>query len=461
MKRILSFLLCFAGAWHLQAANSMLQNPVTGSLSNVIFLKLCMAGNGKDVVLLATDNKAIYAIDIADNDAGEAVKNAVTSVPDFVAAKLTPVAGQTVVVNDMVVNPVSKAVYITASNGTMSAGYIFKVKNNGAAITMIDLSNITYSKIAWSGAANIMDMAWGNGTMYASSGMGLASLDGELGWMKPPFAHNSTMAKRATTMFKSNWGNKYLTDAPLETLAYGEIGGKKHLMGVTTCAPGFSADVDGLQGSGLLQVTEDFNVNSGMSYKVIFQKHDGGNWLFDLHEGMSGRTLYRIGEKYINGSQVAANKYNASAVELRDINMNRTAGLTDADLKQFSGTYQAISFWDDYRLLVLEAGNGALKMLQTANTAPPLQVDDVLTGTLAGKLTIYPNPSTDKVTVNLPAGMQKGRLAIYDATGKLAWQRDVEQPSYTFDSRQVGRGSYIMSVTDTKGHTTSAKFTVQ
>lgn len=459
MKRLL-FQLIFAAAAGSVSANSMLQNPSTGTLNTLNFQKLCIASNGTDAVLLATDNTAIYAIDIADNAAGEAASNTITSIPDFVTAKLVPLAGQNVVVTDMAVNPISKAVYIVAINNTATSSFLFRVKDNGASVSLVNLSNVKHSKISWGGPAYIMDVEWGNGTLYASSGWGLSSLDGELGWIKPPFAHNSSVTKRATTMFKSNWGNQYVTDAPLETLALGSIGGKTRLMGVTTCAPGFSLDIAGLSGTGLMQVTEDFNVNSGMSFNVVFQSHDGGNWLFDLHEGLTGRELYRIGEKYINGSPVTGGKYNANAIALRDINMNRTSGLTDADLKLFPGNYHAICFWDNYRLLVLESGNGALKMLQTAASAPPTGI----AGTVSqeGRLTVYPNPSAGTITIGLPGrSIESSMVTIYDAVGKIVWNQYVTGSNFTLKMDAVNKGNYTVSVTAADGSARFASFFIQ
>ena len=64
-----------------------------------------------------------------------------------------------------------------------------------------------------------------------------------------PFAHNSSTVNRATSMFKSNWGGDYFTNAPLEKFDFATINGSDRLLGVTICAPGFSLETVSLTGS--------------------------------------------------------------------------------------------------------------------------------------------------------------------------------------------------------------------
>jgi len=419
-------------------ANSLLQNPTTGPLNNSKLGDICIAANATDVVLLVADQSSVYAIDIADNNASEAGANTITSIASFVTNKLTPIAGQPVTVSGMVVNPISKAVYVLASAG--SSSYIFKVKNNGASITLLDLTNIKHSKMSWGGTFNVNDMTWGNNTLYISSGG--FSLNGEVGWAQAPFVHNATVDKRATSMFKSNWGGSYFTDAPLETMVFGNINNTPRLMGVTTCAPGFSLDINGLSGSGILEVTEDFNVNTGMSAGVVFQKQGGKSWLYDLHDGY----LYRIGEKYLDGSRIAAMEYNNNSTLLRTVSPEPAPGLTEDEFKKYDGTYIAIAAWDDSKLLALESGSDGALVLKTTITTG---LNDAVAA--SGAISIYPNPASGIINLELPEGINKGTISVFDIQGKLVAQQQVNATTIRLDVSKWTKGNYTVSVTTTDG----------
>lgn len=438
-------------------ANSLLQNPATGAISTLSFTRLCMISNGTDVVLVAAcSNNSVYAMDIADNNIGDASANIITTIPNFITNKLNASAGQPVIVIDMAVNPLSKAIYILGKNTANSTCYFFKVTDAGSTVTLLNLNNIKYSKINWGSGTNILDITWGNNNLYLS-GSDVSSLNGELGWISAPFANNTTVTKRATSMYKSNWGQTYFTDAPLETMVYGYINSKHRLLGVTTCAPGFSLDISTLSGNGLLKVTEDFNINTGTSSKVIYQYHDNKSWLFDLHQSK----LYRIGEKYIDGSQVGVNKYNQNAVMLRDNNENPSPGLSDDEIKKYTGTYQWAAYWDDYRLLVLEIASegGALKLMQTAATAPPAGVVGNLSK--AKDLKIYPNPAKDIIHLELDNHYIGGTITITSIDGKVVNQNHIGTLRPAINIQEFPKGQYQIKVIAPDDSKQSATFIVQ
>lgn len=453
-KLLLPVCLCMS-FMSAMAQNSLLQNPTTGAITPNAMTNIHMVSDGTDVVLVAGDKTAIYAIDIADNDPADAVANTVTSIPDFIAMKLNPVAGQTVTVKDIEVNPISKAVYVLATGGANT--YIFKVENNGANITLIDLSNTTYSKLTWGGNnLSVNDIAYGNNTLYVTSGT--FSLDGEIGWIAPPFTHNASIATRATTLFKSNWGGQYSTTAPLESLTFGNVDGVNRLMGVTTCAPGFSIDASTLSGSGLLSVTEDFNVHQGFTQKVAFMHHDSKDWLFDLHDNK----LYRVGKKYLDGSQVAANQYNNSAKKLRDNSGSIPAAIPASEMKLMSNaTYQTIAYWDNYRLLTLESSlaGGALKLEQmSTETPPPTAVKNIAN---VGTVALYPNPATNIVTVSLPQGESNATLNILSINGSVMLTQALNANKATVNVDQLSSGIYTVNVLLKDGQRLTNKLTIK
>lgn len=434
-----------------RAANPLLKSPVKGDLKNDRIAAMALASNGTHVALLLADKTSLYAVDIEDTIAKEKVPNAITSIPDFVNSKLKPVAGgASLTVIDIEVNPISKSVYVLAEAAGVS--YVFKVRNNGANVTLVDLKNITHSKLAWGSTFTVNDMTYGNGNLYASSGS--FSLDGSVATVPSPFTNGAAVTQKATSMFKSNWGGAYDTKAPLETMTYGLVKSKHRLMGVTTCAPGFSLEASKLSGTGTVQVTEDFNVEWGMSQKVVFQRHDGKDWLFDLHDAK----LYRIGETLLDGSPVTAGKHNNNAIVLRETSGMPKAGIPADVFKEVTpgAGYQTIAYWDEFRLVVLESG-GTLKMLQTATTATPLSVEKVQTATA---LRVYPNPAQQTLNVDLhSAGATT--LQVFSMDGRLVHTSKANSAAATIDVSSFAKGQYVLKAWSEEGVAGEQIFSVQ
>jgi hypothetical protein len=440
------------------AQNSMLKNPVTGAVNSNKFRDILISANGQDAVLFAADDSAIYAIDIADNNPANAAANTITSIPDFVKSKLDPAAGQGTFPIDMEVNPLTKSVYVLVMNMTATERFILKVEKNGAAVSILDLKNVTYSKLSWGGEVSVNDMTVGNNALYVSSGH--FSLDGELGWMSGPFAHNATFTKRSTTFFKSNQGGTYATTAPLETIAIGSVAGKDRIMGVTTCAPGFSVELSKVAGTGVLSVSEDFNVHQGYTSKSLYMHHDSKDWLFNNHD----ENIYRVGKKYIDGSQVAANKVDANATKLRDNSGNILSGIPADDMKLVASKISMMAYWDPYRLVVLEKippiETGALKMLTVSTeTPPPTGLDGV--DNTANALKMYPNPAGDFVTIELPTSVNSAHIDIISVEGRIVLSQDISGNKTTIDVSKVTTGIYTASIVSDNGQKQSVKLIIE
>ena len=204
MKKIYLTALSFGMLLGANAQNSMLSNPTNGQLySTGSLTDIEMATNGTDVVLIASNDIAneFYAIDIADNDPADAPANTVTTIPNF-QALMDGAVGTTFTLKTFEVNPISKAVYVLGNWGSTS--YIVKIEDNGGTVSVLDLSNLTFSKINWPSSQYVtQDMTFGDNTLYVTSGSW--SLDGEICWISAPFDHDATMTSRATTMYKTNW----------------------------------------------------------------------------------------------------------------------------------------------------------------------------------------------------------------------------------------------------------------
>ncbi len=203
----------------------------------------------------------------------------------------------------MYTNPISKEVYILVSGGASSA--IMVVKNNGASITQLDLSAVDYVQMSYSNTNFnwVSDLTYGDGTLFVSLNDG-ADNSKAVAKISAPFVHNATTTEKHTAMFKSNWAGAHETGAPLDKMVYGNVGSSKRLMGVTSCAPGYSFPTSDLTGSGALDITEYFYFQGGMPDKVFSVINGGKTYLVVLHSGIH---TVKVDEQYLDGSKTDIN----------------------------------------------------------------------------------------------------------------------------------------------------------
>ncbi len=313
---------------------SLLTNPQTGSLLDLKTIdKFTFATNSEEVVLFAASNAEgkIYAIRLDDNKASDAGNNLITKdiagFGDRIAATLGLQFHQ-MAIEDMKLNPLSKALYMLVGSKQNAERKLVRVSNSGEKIDPVDLSNVTYAEIEFSTAGDrIQDIVWGDERLFLSY-QKPASLKGYVAEVASPIENGFVVQSRATTVFKTNWGGDYFTNAPLETLAYLDINGDKRLAGITVCAPGFSFPVQSINnGTDLLQIKEYFNLNNGFPKKAFGVEHMGKTYLIELHD--NGRVT-RVGEKYLDGSQTLVNK--DAQYLLRNGGRERSVGFTDEDV---------------------------------------------------------------------------------------------------------------------------------
>lgn len=334
----------------------------TGSISD-----FTLAFNNNSVVLLAAQNSTgkIYAIDLKDNDASKAAANTisapVTTFSTNIAASLgIPVSSISYV--NIEVNPISKAIYALVRNTQSNNQTLFKITNAGNTVEQLNVSNVSYSTITFSSTGQLInDMTWGDNTLYFSYSHA-STLDGSIATVVAPFVHNSSATSRATTVYKSNWGGNYFTSAPLESMTYGEVDGEKRLMGVTVCAPGYSFKTSEITtGSGLLQVKEYFNLNTGIAQKVFCVISNNTTYMIEVHE--DGR-IVRVGERYLNESE-NANQSGRWIMTYQNGGLAPAPGLTEQELKLIApaNTYVLASKYSDTKLLVISRQGGQLSVL--------------------------------------------------------------------------------------------------
>lgn len=346
---------------------SLLSGAQTGQAYTGSISDFTLAFNNNSVVLLAAQNSTgkIYAIDLKDNDATKAAANTVsapvTTFSTNIAASLgIPVSSISYV--NIEVNPISKAIYALVRNTQSNNQILFKITNAGNTVEQLNVSNVSYSTITFSSTGQLInDMTWGDNTLYFSYSHA-STLDGSIATAVAPFAHNSSATSRATTVYKSNWGGNYFTSAPLESMTYGEVDGEKRLMGVTVCAPGYSFKTSEITtGSGLLQVKEYFNLNTGIAQKVFCVSSNNTTYMIEVHE--DGR-IVRVGERYLNESE-NANQNGRWIMTYQNGGLAPAPGLTEQELKLIApaNTYVLASKYSETKLLVISRQGGQLSVL--------------------------------------------------------------------------------------------------
>lgn len=425
-------------------ANSLLTSPATGQpFTTGAINAIELIANDEDVALVLANNTTgkLYIIDIEDNDPSEAQDNKVTTIPDFQDLVEGVVGIGPLTVRDIQVNPISKSVYVFVSNTMGSA--VVVIRQDGEEVEVLDLSNVTYSEIDFGDSRIVQDMTWGENTLYVSSAS--FSLGATVGVASAPFEHNATTLNQSTSMFKSNWGGGYFTDAPLEKMAFAQVDGETRLVGVTVCAPGFSLETSNLDGTGVFQVTEDFNLNGNLPEKIVFQQQQENSYMFNLHNDFP-HVLMRLGTRFLDGSQVTSGDFNNNAPYLRDFAGDPNPDFNEEEFKIYEEAFTAIAFWDNWNLLVVEEDE--LKLFKTG-TEPPAPV---AVGELPeyNGLHIFPNPVNEYININGAAG---ARAAVYTLDGKLLQEQVLLKEMDTMAMEGLESGSYILKLSESSGRT--------
>ncbi|MBC7922342.1 MAG: T9SS type A sorting domain-containing protein, partial [Ferruginibacter sp.] len=71
---------------------------------------------------------------------------------------------------------------------------------------------------------------------------------------------------------------------------------------------------------------------------------------------------------------------------------------------------------------------------------------------LAGEVVLHPNPATDQVTLQLPAGTGAQGARLLDVNGKLVgWLPAQKEGQAVFSTRHLSRGVYLLEIRTSRG----------
>lgn len=103
--------------------------------------------------------------------------------------------------------------------------------------------------------------------------------------------------------------------------------------------------------------------------------------------------------------------------------------------------------------------NSEIRSFTTKGKAEEPNTTSILEQTRTSKISIYPNPAHQQITVG---GLQKGQtLLITDINGKVVRQIEVQSALLEIDCRDLPRGHYFYSVSEQKHTVFSAAFDLQ
>lgn len=430
------------------AQNSLMVSPQTGTMiTSGTLTDFKLISNGSSVAMAITHNASgkVFIVDINDSNPADKAANTIATVSGTVRSRISAAIGQNVSrIRNIEVNPITNSVYVMAMVNTTP--YFVKLTNGGNTITALNFNSMPYCTLNFTNAnCDFQDMAWGENKLFISSYHN--TLSGEIGYLSAPFVHNTTVTKRSSTMYMSNWGGGYYTDAPLEKLNYITIGGTAFLCGVTTCAPGFSEPVSSLTGnSGLFTVRQSFNMVYDAPMKTVPMNNGTEAYLLNLHSVSStAGTLYRIGKRFIDGSPLATNTTNNNSVMLRDNSGNTNPTLPATDILSYPGSYSSFAAYGPCEVLALSGDYQTLSRVSVCS----VQLTIKESGSGNAGFSVYPNPATDVLNIVFPkAHHRKAKASIYSSEGRLVLSQVMDSGAPSLAISGLVSGTYTLKITD-------------
>ncbi|HAS41807.1 MAG TPA: hypothetical protein DCS93_15110 [Microscillaceae bacterium] len=239
-------------------ATDLTENFITGTPKIKAMSQLTFGPQG---ILFIGDSKSSQLFAVATNDlekpAGE-IKIGMRDLEGKIAA-LLGAKKEDVLVHDIVVNPISKNVYLAVSRGRTKGDSFWKLPNdlddatillrlkNGKDFEEVSLKNVKYSKIAipnpvdkekknWRGKLRsdvITDLAYANGTVYVA---GLSNEEFASSFRKVPFPFKGKVTSSTLEIYHGAHG-KYETKSPIRAFVPYKLKGKDYILAAYLCTP--------------------------------------------------------------------------------------------------------------------------------------------------------------------------------------------------------------------------------
>jgi hypothetical protein len=245
---------------------------------------------GPDGILFVADSPGaqIVAIDTKDTKPKSKASINVEGLDAKIAAMVGVPADQ-IVINDVVVNPISKNVYVSASRGKGpdAAPLIVKVDTN-RKITMLSLASAPNQAVslvdapeAKSNGRNprmqaITDMTYVNGDLMVA---GLSNEEWSSALRSIPFPFTSAEKGATLQIWHSSHG-RYETQAPIRTFVPYDISGQQYVLAAYTCTPLVKIPVSELKPGAQVKGAEIADLGAGnQPVDMVPYKKDGHQYI--------------------------------------------------------------------------------------------------------------------------------------------------------------------------------------
>ncbi len=325
-------------------------SPAIESMSKLSF--------GPDGILFIGDTKSASIFAVNTNDTKPNTQSGSVSDSD-IGKTLAESLGTTtddIVIQDMVVNPVSKSLFfaVHTSDGTP---VLLKLVNG--KVSKFALENVEFSKVGISDAPAedatdrrgrpirvhaISDLKYANGKVMIS---GLSNKEFSSTFRSIAFPFNNEIASTSLEIFHANHG-RFETYAPIKSFTTAEIGGKSYLVASYTCTPLVLFPLDELKPGQHVKgrtVAELGNRNTPLD--IISMKMNNKTSLLFAN---SSRPMMRVNIDDLN-------RYDGSLTE-------KVEGTAGVDFKVFDqkDVQQLDAFGTDKVVLLQKEANGALAL---------------------------------------------------------------------------------------------------
>ena len=185
--------------------------------------------------------------------------------------------------------------------------------------------------------------------------------------------------------------------------------------------------------------------------KATVMKFDGTNWVYVGSEGFSAGMAHFTSLAFSpsdGGPYVAyedmANSYKATVMRF---NGNNWVNVGNAGFSADTVAFTSLAFNPSGQPYVAYS-DGA-----NSQKATVMKYDSVMVGInelQESMLSIYPNPSTDKITIELSGSVKESYLAIVNTEGQQLLTRQITDPKTQIDISNLPNGVYFVRLTNDK-----------
>lgn len=249
---------------------------------------------GPEGILFVGDPKGaqVFALDTADTKPGKPVNADLPGLQDRIAAHLGSSADQ-VMVNDLAVNPVSKAIYLSVSRGRgpEATPVILRLRGADAKLEEVKLDKIMHSSATLANAPGpnekdrrgaskrneaITDLAYHDGQVIVA---GLSNEEFASALRAIPFPFKAAGTSTAVEIFHGAHG-QYETNAPVRTFTIHQVAAKPHILAAYTCTPLVRIPVSDLKpGAKIMGTTIAELGNRNRPLDMIVYQKEGGDYI--------------------------------------------------------------------------------------------------------------------------------------------------------------------------------------